>query len=73
MKRSTAPLRNLFTPTMKVVKPEVTPEKKIITPYLKAILSGTPINRGSDKNMNLASPDREAALRYIRESAILRR
>ena len=73
MKRSNAPLRKMFTPSLKVVKPESTVENKPLTPYLKAILNGTPINRGSEKNMNLATPDREAALRYIRESALLRK
>ena len=43
------------------------------TPYLKAILSGaTRLFSMENKKPDDANPDRNAALRYIKESALLR-
>ncbi len=42
------------------------------TPYLKAILSGTKKLFAPEKD-SPANPDREAALRYIKESSFLKK
>jgi hypothetical protein len=42
------------------------------TPYLKAILSGTTKFFTPEKELPKIDPDRIAALRYIKESGILR-
>jgi hypothetical protein len=42
------------------------------TPYLKAILSGTTKLFAQEKNSPV-NPDREAALRYIKESSFLKK
>jgi hypothetical protein len=46
------------------------PEK---SPYLKAILSGATRLLNSGKVISLANPDREAAIRYIKESTLMRK
>ena len=38
------------------------------SPYLKAILSGKLMIARSERNVETLNPDREAALRYIKES-----
>jgi hypothetical protein len=43
------------------------------SPYLKAILSGASRLINSGKIISIANPDREAAIRYIRESAMLKK
>lgn len=43
------------------------------TPYLKAILSGTARSSGSAYHKADANEDREAALRYIKESRKLKK
>ncbi len=42
------------------------------SPYLKAILSAT-TSIAQSENTPVANPDREAALRYIRESKMLKK
>ena len=70
MKSSPSKLR-FFTHSLTVVKDEPMAEQK--TPYLKAILSGTIRISSSEKFSTDLNPDRAAALRYIKESAILRK
>ncbi len=43
------------------------------SPYLKAILSGTAISPGYEKELPVQNPDHAAALRYIKESALLKK
>ena len=71
--KSIDPLRNLFAAPLKIIKSELprTEEKK--TPYLKAILSATPSPVNAEKKINLSTPDLNAALRYIKESSLLKR
>lgn len=38
------------------------------SPYLKAILSGKLMTARSERNIETSNPDRDAALRYIKES-----
>lgn len=64
---------HFFAHTLKVVKDETSAEQQNKSPYLKAILSGTRQALGSEKNSTVTNPDREAALRYIKESAVLRK
>lgn len=71
--KSILPLRKLFAPTLKIVKSEVPNADQKQTPYLKAILSATPTPLNAEKKIELSTPDLNAALRYIKESALLRR
>ena len=71
--KSIIPLRNLFAPTLKIVKPESANVEQKQTPYLKAILSATPTPLNAEKKIELSTPDLNAALRYIKESALLKK
>lgn len=54
-------------------KKEVPSNQPNLSPYLKAILSGATRLINSGGSAAVANPDREAAIRYIRESAIMRK
>ncbi len=71
--KSIIPLRNLFSSSLKVVKPELPKVEQQQTPYLRAILSATPTPLNAEKKIELSTPDLTAALRYIKESALLKR
>lgn len=43
------------------------------SPYLKAILSGQTKSPVADHKTLISTPDRDAALRYIRESKLLKK
>ncbi len=43
------------------------------SPYLKAILSGASQLINSGRVLSMINPDRDAALRYIKESAMMRK
>jgi len=47
--------------------------EQIKSAYLKAILSGSRIISGTEKAPQVENPDRAAAIRYIRESAGMKR
>ena len=49
------------------------PAEQNKTPYLKAILAGTTKLFASGKESAVTNPDREAALRYIRESTFMKK
>jgi hypothetical protein len=49
------------------------PAEQNKTPYLKAILAGTTKLFASGKESGGINPDREAALRYIRESSFMKK
>ncbi len=72
MKNDAQPSLFSFVSTLKLVKEEFPAHhqpKQERSPYLKAVLSGTSRSSQSEKN----NTDREAALRYIRESKMLKR
>ncbi len=71
--KSILPLRNLFASPLKIVKPATPKVEEKQTPYLRAILSATPSPVNAEKKINLSTPDLNAALRYIKESSLLRR
>ncbi len=71
--KSIAPVLNLFSPKLKIVDKEISLEPQRQTPYLKAILSATPSPLNAEKKINLTSPDLNAALRYIKESSMLKK
>lgn len=71
--KSTAPIRNLFNPVLKVVQSESQESPQNKTPYLKAILSATPTPVNAERKVNLTTPDLLSALRYIKESALIKR
>jgi hypothetical protein len=54
-------------------KKELSIEQTNRSPYLKAILSGASRLINSGKIVSMANPDRDAALRYIKESSLLRK
>ena len=59
---------------LRLIKPETkTGSVQNKTPYLKAILSGSTIFSKSGTDLPVANPDRAAALRYIKESALLKK
>lgn len=73
MKNDAQPSLFSFVSTLKLVKEEFPAHqqsKQERSPYLKAVLSGTSRSSKSENNSNT---DREAALRYIRESKMLKR
>ena len=43
------------------------------TPYLRAILAGTTKLFATEKESPVTNPDREAALRYIKESSFMKK
>jgi hypothetical protein len=49
------------------------PDQPAQTPYLKAILAGTTKLFVSEKGTAVMNADREAALRYIKESSFLKK
>ena len=63
--KSIVPLRNLFAAPLKIIKSEL--------PRTEAILSATPSPVNAEKKINLSTPDLNAALRYIKESSLLKR
>ena len=65
--KSISSLRNQFASPLKIVKTATPKIEEKKTPYLRAILSGTA------SPINLSTPDLYAALRYIKESALLKR
>lgn len=71
--KSIAPLRNMFAPSLKIVEAEAPKAEQKLTPYLRAILSAVPSPTNSEKKINLSTPDLNAALRYIKESSLLRK
>lgn len=70
MKSTISKLR-FFSHSLTVVTDESSAEQR--SPYLKAILSGKLRTISSEKDLTVTNPDREAALRYIKESAVLRK
>ncbi|HQV55162.1 MAG: hypothetical protein IPH34_06460 [Chitinophagaceae bacterium] len=71
--KSISSLRNQFASPLKIVKTATPKIEEKKTPYLRAILSATPSPVNSEKKINLSTPDLYAALRYIKESALLKR
>ncbi|MBL7729957.1 MAG: hypothetical protein JNM88_02175 [Chitinophagaceae bacterium] len=71
--KSTATASLYFSPQAQPEKKEASVAKPNLSPYLKAILSGATrlINSGSHYAMENA--DRDAAIRYIKESASMRK
>lgn len=73
-------MKPLVTPPFYFI-PQITPvEKKAppaadsnLTPYLKAILSNAVKLVNAGKSFANRNPDMDAALRYIKESALLRK
>jgi hypothetical protein len=59
-------------PTTLSEKPSAQPEQSK-SPYLKAIFSGTVKLFSLENNLSATNPDRAAALRYIKDSALLRK
>jgi len=71
--KSISSLRNQFASPLKIVNTEIPKNEEKKTPYLRAILSGTASPINAEKKINLSAPDLNAALRYIKESSLLRR
>lgn len=71
--KSTISRPHFFAHSLKVVSNEPSAEHQNKSPYLKAILSGAIRPSGLEKDLPVTNPDREAALRYIKESAMLRK
>lgn len=62
---------NGLTPVMKALQAQTGTQNH--SPYLKAILSGQASHNNNEKKVALSNPDREAALRYIKESRMLKK
>lgn len=70
MKSNARPLTPLnSSPLTAVKKGSNSSSEQIKSAYLKAILSGSRIISGTEKAPQVENPDRAAAIRYIRESA----
>jgi len=70
MKSNARPLSSLNAPQLTAVtKGNTTSSEQMRSAYLKAILSGSRIISGTEKATPVENPDRAAAIRYIRESA----
>ena len=66
------PLFFLSNPLRAVSNNSSAADKQNVTPYLKAILSGS-ARSSSSNNEPVANNDKEAALRYIKESTRLKK
>ncbi len=62
---------NELKPVMKALQAQTGLQNH--SPYLKAILSGQASLNTYEKKAALINPDREAALRYIKESSLLKK
>lgn len=71
--KSIVPLRNVFVSPLNVVNLQTQNVEEKKTPYLRAILSATPSPINAEKKINLSTPDLYAALRYIKESSMLKK
>lgn len=71
--KSIAPKPHFSAHWLKVVNNESVAEDQSRSPYLKAILSGTLRPSVTEKDLSVTNPDRAAALRYIKESTVLRK
>lgn len=70
MKSNARPLSALpGSPLTAIKKGSNSSSEQIKSAYLKAILSGSRIISGTEKALQVENPDRAAAIRYIRESA----
>ncbi len=58
---------------LKAVKKTPPSSEQIKSAYLKAILSGSRIVSASEKAVKTENPDRLAAIRYIRDSAAMKK
>ena len=72
MKRN-HPLYNADNPPKPTNERSSNPAEQNKTPYLRAILAGTAKLFASEKQSTELNPDREAALRYIRESSFMKK
>jgi hypothetical protein len=74
MKSNARPLSSLNASQLTAVKKGSTASsEQIRSAYLKAILSGSRIISGTEKATPVENPDRAAAIRYIRESASMKK
>lgn len=74
MKSNARPLSSFTgSPLTAVKKGSSTSSEQIRSAYLKAILSGSRIISGTEKATPVENPDRAAAIRYIRESASMKK
>lgn len=71
--KNIAPVRSLYTNPLKVAKPLATTPNQQRTPYLKAILSAKSTLGQTEKNGSHITQDLKAALRYIHQSAALKK
>ncbi|MBI3139873.1 MAG: hypothetical protein HYZ15_14945 [Sphingobacteriales bacterium] len=69
--RSLSPLSALKLTAVK--KAKSTSSEQIKSAYLKAILSGSRIVSDAEKELPVENPDRMAAIRYIRDSATIKK
>ncbi len=61
------------SPLTAIKKGSNSSSEQIKSAYLKAILSGSRIISGTEKATPVENPDRAAAIRYIRESASMKK
>ncbi|MBI5372382.1 MAG: hypothetical protein HZA79_10210 [Sphingobacteriales bacterium] len=74
MKNNAQPLSSLSAVKLTAVKKaKSSSSAQIKSAYLKAILSGSRIVSGSEKEPPVENPDRMAAIRYIRDSAAMKK
>lgn len=74
MKSNALPLTPLTGSLLTAVKKgNNSSSEQIKSAYLKAILSGSRIISGTEKAKPVENPDRAAAIRYIRESASMKK
>lgn len=74
MKNNARPLSSLSATKLTAVKKtKPTSSAQIKSAYLKAILSGSRIISGSENELPVENPDRMAAIRYIRDSAAMKK
>lgn len=74
MKNNARPLSSLRTTQLTAVKNgAASSSEQIKSAYLKAILSGSRIMSGTENATPVENPDRVAAIRYIRESASMKK
>ena len=72
LKQKSANMKSSAQPSLLFSSNQQSPLKPVESqsPYLKAILSGKLMTARNERDYESANPDREAALRYIKESKL---
>jgi hypothetical protein len=66
-------MESIAKPSSNIAEQATKATQPNLSPYLKAILSGATRLINAGRSATIVNPDREAAIRYIKESALLKK